>query len=251
MDAITCVGRLLNFNGTLAQADTAIKWSWNFGDGRTSAERYNTITYSTPGNYSISLTAANSFGCKDVATQPLTVAPLPVITAQNTVIPVGGAIVMPVSYSSGISTYTWTPPDGLNCTNCAIPLAKPKFTTTYHVQVTDSNTCSSEADVLVEVVCREENYFVPNTFSPNGDGMNDVFYPRGRGMASVQSMKIYNRWGQLVFDKRNFPANDPTKGWNGKMGGQPVPPDVYVYMIEFVCENAQVVPMKGNVTLIR
>lgn len=252
VDDITCINRALVFNGSLAQPpDTAIQWSWNFGDGRTSTERNNTISYDNPGSYTVSLTAANSFGCKDVATHALTVAPLPVITAQNVTIPVGGTTVMPVSYSSGISTYTWTPPEGLSCTNCPTPLAQPKLTTTYHVEVTDSNTCSSEADVLVEVICREENYFVPNTFSPNGDGMNDVFYPRGRGMASVQSMKIYNRWGQLVFDRRNFPANDPTKGWNGKMGGQPVPPDVYVYMVEFVCENAQVVPMKGNVTLIR
>ncbi len=251
-DAVSCINRAIAFNGSLAQPpDTAILWSWNFGDGRTSADRNNIVTYNGPGNYNVTLTASNNFGCKDVATHPLTVAPLPVITVQNTVIPVGGQAVMPVSYSSGISTYTWTPPEGLSCTDCPTPLAKPKLTTTYHVQVTDSNTCSSEADVLVEVVCREENYFVPNTFSPNGDGMNDVFYPRGRGMASVQSMKIYNRWGQLVFDRRNFPANDPTKGWNGKMGGQPLPPDVYVYMIEFVCENAQVVPMKGNVTLIR
>lgn len=252
VDDITCINRAIAFNGSLAQPpDTAILWNWNFGDGRTSAERNNTISYDAPGNYNVTLTASNSFGCKDVATHPLTVTPLPVITTQNAVIPVGGETVLPVSYSSGISHYTWTPPEGLSCTNCPNPLAKPKLTTTYHVQVTDSNTCSSEADVLVEVVCREENYFVPNTFSPNGDGMNDVFYPRGRGMASVQSMKIYNRWGQLVFDRRNFAANDPTKGWNGKMDGQPVPPDVYVYMIEFVCENAQVVPMKGNVTLIR
>lgn len=252
VDPVSCINRAIAFNGSLVHPpDTTILWNWNFGDGRTSTDRDNTVTYSTPGSYTVTLTAANNFGCKDVATQALTVAPLPVITVQNTVIPVGGQTVMPVSYSSGTSTYTWTPPEGLSCTNCPTPLARPKLTTTYHVQVTDSNTCVSEADVLVEVVCREENYFVPNTFSPNGDGMNDVFYPRGRGMASVQSMKIYNRWGQLVFDRRNFPANDPTKGWNGKMGGQPVPPDVYVYMIEFVCENSQVVPMKGNVTLIR
>ncbi|MBW7889861.1 MAG: gliding motility-associated C-terminal domain-containing protein [Chitinophagaceae bacterium] len=105
--------------------------------------------------------------------------------------------------------------------------------------------------MVVDVACKTENYFVPNTFSPNGDGMNDVFYPRGRGLASVQSMKIYNRWGQLVFERRNFAANDPAKGWNGKKDGQVLPPDVYVYAIEFVCDNAQIVPMQGNVTLIR
>jgi gliding motility-associated-like protein len=249
---ITCINRAIAFNGTLAQPpDTAIQWNWNFGDGRSSTERNNTISYDVPGNYNVTLTAANNFGCSDITTHSLAVAPLPVITTQNVVIPVGGEIVLPVSYSSGIANYTWTPPEGLSCATCPTPVAKPSLTTTYNVQVTDSNTCVNNADIMVEVVCKAENYFVPNTFSPNGDGMNDVFYPRGRGLASVQSMKIYNRWGQLVFDRRNFSANDPTKGWNGKLGNQPVPPDVYVYMIEFVCENAQIVPMKGNVTLIR
>ncbi|WP_152267428.1 PKD domain-containing protein [Agriterribacter humi] len=252
VEDITCINRAIAFNGTLTQPpDTAIQWNWNFGDGRTSAERNNDISYENPGSYTVTLTAANSLGCGNTATLPLTVAPLPVITAQNVVIPVGGEIVLPVSYSSGIANYTWTPPEGLSCTTCPTPIAKPSLTTTYNVQVTDSNTCVSNADIMVEVVCKSENYFVPNTFSPNGDGMNEVFYPRGKGLASVQSMKIYNRWGQLVFDRRNFSANDPTKGWNGKMGNQAVPPDVYVYMIEFVCENAQIVPMKGNVTLIR
>lgn len=252
VEDITCINRAMAFNGTLAQPpDTAIQWTWSFGDGRSSTERNNTISYDAPGNYNVTLTAANNFGCQDMATHPLTVAPLPVVTPQNVVIPVGGEIVLPVSYSSGVASYTWTPPKGLSCTTCPTPIAKPSLTTTYHVQVTDSNTCTGNADIMVEVVCKAENYFVPNTFSPNGDGMNEVFYPRGKGLASVQSMKIYNRWGQLVFDRRNFSANDPTKGWNGKMDSQLLPPDVYVYMIEFVCENAQIVPMKGNVTLIR
>lgn len=252
VDDITCVNRAVVFDGALAQPpDTALIWTWNFGDGRTSAERNNTISYDAPGNYNVTLTASNSFGCKDMTAHSLTVASLPVITAQNVVIPVRGEVVLPVSYSGEISQYNWTPPDGLSCVHCANPVARPALTTTYNIQVTDSNTCSNSADVLVEVVCKAENYFVPNTFSPNGDGMNDVFYPRGRGLASVQSMKIYNRWGQLLFDRRNFSANDPAMGWNGKVGGKPVPPDVYVYIVEFVCENSQIVPMTGNITLIR
>lgn len=252
LDDITCIDRSVVFKGQIASPpDTAILWNWNFGDGRTSAERNNDITYPSPGTYNISLTAANNFGCKQTALHTLTVAPLPVITTQNVLIPVGGSIPLPVSYSGGATKYVWTPSDGLSCAACPFPVAGPKYTTTYQVQVTDSNTCVNTAEIVVDVACKTENYFVPNTFSPNGDGMNDVFYPRGRGLASVQSMKIYNRWGQLVFERRNFAANDPAKGWNGKKDGQALPPDVYVYMIEFVCDNAQIVPMQGNVTLIR
>lgn len=251
MNAITCVSRLLNFNGTLVQPDTAITWNWNFGDGRTSTNQNNAITYENTGNYLVTLAAANSLGCKRSDSLSLTVAPLPVITTQNVTIPVGGQTPMPVSYSSGVQTYSWSPPNGLSCINCPAPIANPQQTTTYTVNVSDSNTCTSSANITVNVLCMAENYFVPNTFSPNGDGTNDIFYPRGRGLASVQSMRVYNRWGQMVFSRRNFTANNASMGWDGKIGGSPALPDVYVYILEFVCENSQVVTLKGNVTLIR
>lgn len=251
MDAVTCVARQLNFNGVLVQADTAIQWNWNFGDGRTSTEQNNQVSYEKPGNYLVTLTAANSFNCKATDSLPLTVAPLPVITAQAITIPVGGQTPIPVSYTSGIKTYNWTPPDGLSCINCAVPVANPVQTTTYTINVADSNTCTNSADITVTVACTAENYFVPNTFSPNGDGMNDVFYPRGRGATRIQSMRIFNRWGTLVFDKRGFTANDPSAGWNGNYGTAAAPSDVYVYVVEFVCDNSQIVTLKGNVTLIR
>lgn len=250
-DDIACIGRPFSINGSLIQPDTAISWNWNFGDGRTSSNKDNILSFTNSGNFNITLTTANKFGCNDVNSKSIMVAPLPSITTKDVVIPVGGQIVLPVSYSNGINLYNWTPSEGLSCNHCAVPIAKPKWSTTYTIQVTDSNTCSNSAEIQVEVVCQAENYFVPNTFSPNGDGMNDVFYPRGRGLASVQSMKIYNRWGQLLFDRRNFSANDPAMGWNGRVGGSYVPADVYVYIIEFVCENSQIIPMKGNVTLIR
>lgn len=248
---LTCVNRMAVFNGLLAQPDTAIRWSWNFGDGRTSAEISNNITFDRTGTYNIQLAAANSLGCIGTASKTFTVAPLPVITTQDVTIPVKGQIQLPVTYSPGVATYHWAPSDGLSCINCPNPIANPDLTTTYNVVVTDSNTCVSSADIRVNVVCSQENFFVPNTFSPNGDGSNDVFYPRGRGLARVHSMKIFNRWGQMVFDRRNFMANDPSAGWNGRVEGQPVPPDVYVYVVEFVCDNAQIIPFKGNVTLIR
>ena len=228
MNAITCVSRILNFNGTLVQPDTAITWNWNFGDGRTSINQNNAITYEKTGNYLVTLTAANSLGCKRSDSLSLSVAPLPVITTQNVTIPVGGQTPIPVSYSSGVQTYSWSPPNGLSCINCPVPLANPQQTTTYTINVADSNTCTSSANITVTVLCTAENYFVPNTFSPNGDGANDVFYPRGRGLASVQSMRVYNRWGQMVFSRRNFTANNSSMGWDGKIGGSPALPDVCI-----------------------
>jgi gliding motility-associated-like protein len=101
------------------------------------------------------------------------------------------------------------------------------------------------------VVCTNENIFIPNTFSPNGDGMNDLFYVRGRGLTQIRSVRIFNRWGQQVFQKTNVIANDAGAGWDGTFKGQPLSPDVYVYMVEVVCENNALIMLKGDVMLVR
>ena len=64
-------------------------------------------------------------------------------------------------------------------------------------------------------------------------------------------MKLFNRWGQLVFEKKDFYSNDISSGWNGTIQGQPATMDTYVYYVEFICENSKILPLKGNVTLIR
>ena len=178
--------------------------------------------------------------------------PLPAINiVADPVIILGTGTTIPVTYSPNAMAYSWTPPTSLSCANCPTPYANPKFTTKYNVLVTDSNGCKSSRDITITVVCNNNNYFIPNTFSPNGDGTNDVFYVRGRGLERVQSMRIFNRWGQVVFERMNFQANDPASGWNGMINGKPADPDVYVFVIELICENATIIPYRGNVALIR
>ena len=93
---------------------------------------------------------------------------------------------------------------------------------------------------------------IPNAFTPNGDGLNDVFFiGTGQPGDRIKDFSIYNRWGQIVFDKKNVAVNDPASGWNGIFNGQKASPDVYVYIMEILCANGQVVPVKGNVTLLR
>jgi gliding motility-associated-like protein len=111
--------------------------------------------------------------------------------------------------------------------------------------------CAASQDITITVICNSQNYFVPNTFSPNGDGQNDVFMPRGRSIDRVSRMQIFNRWGEIVYEKKNFMVNDASAGWNGMYKGKPAMTDVYIYVIEFVCDNASIVPYKGNVTLLR
>jgi gliding motility-associated-like protein len=101
------------------------------------------------------------------------------------------------------------------------------------------------------VLCDKINFFIPNTFSPNGDGQNEFFFPRGTGLFKIKSMIIFDRWGEIVFEKKDFEPNDPSSGWNGYFKGRKANADVYIYMIEIQCENNTIIPAKGNITLLR
>ncbi|HLX94006.1 MAG TPA: PKD domain-containing protein [Puia sp.] len=169
----------------------------------------------------------------------------------NVTIAPGSSYQIKATGSSDIDAVAWNPPAGLSCSNCLTPVAAPISTTTYVVSATNNGGCTTSDSITIHVLCSGGNLFVPNTFSPNNDGMNDVFYVRGTGLTRVQSMLIFNRWGQVVFERKDFTANDPAAGWDGTINGKPAPVDVYVYTIEVICTNSQIVPFHGNVALIR
>ena len=100
-------------------------------------------------------------------------------------------------------------------------------------------------------MCNNSNMFIPNSFSPNGDGMNDIFYPRGTGIFTIKSLRIFSRWSEVIYQRNNFKANDPTKGWDGTFKGQKMNADAFVYTVEVVCENNTEMTFKGSVTLLR
>jgi gliding motility-associated-like protein len=91
---------------------------------------------------------------------------------------------------------------------------------------------------------------MPNTFTPNGDGNNDIFYPRGKGLERVRMLRVFDRWGEIVFEKREFPVNQSAYGWNGTYKGTRPKPDVYIYQLEVYCENGEIIRLDGNVALI-
>ncbi|OQP47250.1 hypothetical protein A4H97_07020 [Niastella yeongjuensis] len=253
-DSIACLNVTMNLEGKLTVPDTAITWQWDLGNNNSPTTPNVSLSYKESGNYTVKLQASNSLGCSDTTSKSLYVPPTPALTVvENPVIPVTTGITLPVTYGPEVVSYNWTPDKNLSCTDCPTPYANPKTTTTYLVQVKDQYGCTARGGVTVTVVCSGLNYFVPNTFSPNGDGVNDVFAPRGIGLARVNSMRIFNRWGEMVFEKMNFQANDrtPSGGWDGFYKGKPASADVYVYIIEFVCENNAIVPVKGNVALVR
>jgi gliding motility-associated-like protein len=164
---------------------------------------------------------------------------------------VGSSVRLISNSSADITQWQWTPSAGLDNAGSANPLASPRQTTTYTCIASNGGGCVSRDQVTIRVICKNTNVFIPNTFSPNGDGMNDIFFPRGTGLFNIKSFRIFNRWGQLIFERYNVAPNTVSQGWNGTYNGKDVQTDVYVYMMEVVCENGSIIPMKGNVTLLR
>ena len=101
------------------------------------------------------------------------------------------------------------------------------------------------------VICDNSQLFIPNYFSPNGDGNNDLFYPRGEGLDKVTVFKVFNRLGELMFERNNFELNDATNAWDGTYKGNQLSPDVYVYVIQGICDNGESLMWKGDITLGR
>lgn len=145
-------------------------------------------------------------------------------------------------------SYEWTPAEGLSCTDCESPLISSFVETDYTLFVKDSRDgrkyCTAETTLKVEVGPHGK-VLVPNMFSPNGDGINDVFYVYGNNVREVK-LTIFNRWGEKVFD-----SNSVNSGWDGTYKNEPQSPGVYTYVVEFTFLDNQKLQKQGTVTLVR
>jgi gliding motility-associated-like protein len=178
--------------------------------------------------------------------------PIPTVDAgPDKTINVGQTIDLVPTISPDVTAVTWTPTGSIFRNDFPAISVKPRETTTYQIIAKNPGKCTAVDQVTVHVICNGANVFIPNTFSPNGDGSNDIFYPRGTGLFNIKTMRIFNRWGEMVFEKSNFNANDMMSGWDGTYKGQKLNPDVFVYIIDVRCDNDNTLNYKGNVTLIR
>ncbi len=150
-----------------------------------------------------------------------------------------------------IASWNWTPATDLSCSACPLPTATIKKDVDYIVTVTNQYGCSGSDTLSIKTFCESSQVFIPNAFTPDNDGVNDILMVRGSGIAIVKSFRIFNRWGQVVFEKHNFPANDPSSGWNGLINGKLPAPDVFVYTAEVICHNGSSFTYKGNVSILK
>ncbi len=154
--------------------------------------------------------------------------------------------------NAGLYGYDWTPGSDLSCDDCAAPIAllDTALTTVFDILVTNLETgCQSNLTTELKPLsgCSPDILAVPNGFTPNGDGNNDVFYVRSTAVVDITIFRVFNRWGELVFETNNI-----AQGWDGTFNGKPVNPGIYVYYVQGICPlNNSELLKKGNVTVIR
>lgn len=136
--------------------------------------------------------------------------------------------------------------------DCSMILVRPYQPNTYVVKVTDENGCKGEAQVTVSVE-KPRGVYVPTGFTPNGDFNNDllVVYGKSLQIRSVLTFNVYNRWGELVYQDKDFAVNDDTRGWDGSFRGKPCDPGIYVWYVEVEYQDGYMESKKGDVVLIR
>jgi hypothetical protein len=166
------------------------------------------------------------------------------------VLPPSKQVLTPVITNGPISQYTWTPSQNLSCTTCPNPTATVLSSITYKLTVRNNNGCIGQDDVHITAICAESIVYIPNAFVPNG-GANSIFRIKSAGPMMVKHFRIFNRWGELIFERDNFPTNDATYGWDGRINGTLSNPDVFVYTAEVMCDTGATLFLKGNVTLLR
>ncbi len=256
-DTIICLGQSAQLIATSTSADGSHPefYSWSPAAGLSNPN--SPIPVATPDTTTqYSVTIKENFCFTRVENVTVYVEPQPtiVISTSATNVSAGSTVQLSASISNEVlvSNYIWTPADGLSCDRCFAPIATPTVTTTYTFTATSNYGCTSNADVTVTTFCDQSQVFIPNTFTPNGDGVNDRFYISAHGVSLIVRLSVYNRWGELVFQSLNSQPNDAGAGWDGTYKGQVLAPDVFVYVAEVLCDlGQQPFSFKGDVSIVR
>jgi len=169
-------------------------------------------------------------------------------------IELGESFPIAVDVNLAEATIAWSPAEFVEEPTEALTSARPLRPGPLVVRVTDDRGCTVLDTILVAVdVDRDHGVFVPNAFTPNGDGTNDVWMVRSAnpGLVEVPSLRVYGPGGDLVFERNDGQPNESADGWDGRFRGQPAQAGVYVYVAELKYIDGEVLLKKGDVTLIR
>lgn len=240
-----CAPLTINFNNTSIYSNF---YSWNFGDGNTSALEFPSNLYNLPGTYTVTFIAENIFQCKDTTQLHILVNPRPI--ASFTISPFEctyPATVDFINNSSGAISYSWNFGDGNGFSST---VQNPSMTyenpNQYPITLISSNIFGClDTTFNTVIVCPLFTFYLPSAFSPNGDLMNDEFFGEGLGIKDFQ-MDIFDRWGNLVFH-----TDEIKNHWDGTYKGRMVQEDVYVYKINLTDIFFSPHKYIGKITVVR
>lgn len=299
-DTIHCLGVQDVFTNT---STNATSWSWNFGDGGTSAAQNPSHTYGAAGTYTVTLFISDTqYGCKDTLKKKMVIVPPPTATTTSndtcagkpsqlqafgqpgytyvwhpganlndstianpvatlttstvftievtdpngctnkitesvyvqkpppsmnwdTSVVIGQQVNIPGYAGTGF-TYVWNPTTNLSCNNCPVPISSSTVDIVYTAVIQDTLGCFKVTNTFSIHIEPKSSVDVPTAFTPNNDGVNDVIYVEGWGIKKLNYFRIYNRWGQLLFE-----TNDINVGWDGNYNGVPQNMETYVYQV--------------------
>ncbi len=170
----------------------------------------------------------------------------------DTTIHLGDVVLLqPILNFSDVGSFVWSPNDYLSTTDSLATRAAPVNSIRYELLVTDTAGCTARDQILIKVT-KEKRVYIPNVFMPDSDGFNDNLTVYGaKEVLLVRSMRIFDRWGELLYENLDFLPNEEQFGWNGQAKGQDVSPGVYVYVVEVEYVNGETEVIAGDVTVVR
>jgi gliding motility-associated-like protein len=241
-----CAGTPITFTATVNGIGGIPGYQWQV-NGSSAGSNSSTFTAGNLNSNDIVTCSVNSSGAAcllSITSDPITVTinPVPAVSfSGNLTVNTGKSVqLQPIISGGNIQSYTWSPATGLSDPNIADPVASPLVSTTYTLTVTSVNGCSDSATVKVAVVSK---LVIPNTFTPNGDGINDFWDISNLMYYPDCTVNIYNRWGFAVYQSKGY-----GKPWDGTYKGSPLPAGTYYYVIDIKNNTA---PLAGYVTVIR
>jgi gliding motility-associated-like protein len=243
-----CAGDTVVFTATPSNGGPAPVFEWQVNGNEINAGGQVFTSASLANGDVVDCILKGSLACSLLAESnsvTMMVRPVPaILLAPDTIIQRGQSVRLDPATTGTIVSYQWTPSNGLSDPTVPDPSAAPLTTTNYRLDVTAANGCIASSKETIEVYTP---LWMPNAFTPNGDGNNDVFRIPPAVSIVLTSLSIYNRWGQRVFSTINS-----SEGWDGRTNGQPAPAGVYVWEIDYKdLGSGQMVHAKGNVLVIR
>jgi len=233
-DTLVCPGQPVYLQA--AGGDT---YAWTPSAGLSHPDSsYSTAIATTSTLYSVTVTDIN--GCSDVASVQVDLLPLPAVQAGRDVTIDFGEVVQLTATGGG--TLTWSPSTWLNDSTSASPISRPEESITYTVTVTDATGCKN-SDALVIIL--NGTLFVPNSFTPDGDGFNDFFGALGKDLREVELL-VFNRWGELIWSTSQLDGR-----WDGTYQGVDSPIDTYVWKVKATEISGRERQAVGHVNLLR